>query len=77
MRTVLGTLENFKTLPQNTRKEVFRKLGGYSEATIDYGCNTYWFDKETLRKEYAKEIEAEEKRYDSECDDANWNDLCD
>jgi len=77
MRTYLGTLETFKTLPQHIKNEVFRKLGGYSEATIDYGCATYWFEKETLKKQYAKEIEREEKRYDNECENANWNDLCD
>lgn len=77
MRTILGTLETFKTLPQQARKEVFRKLGGYSEATIDYGCYTYWFDKETLKRQFAKEIEEEEKRYDKECEDTNWEDFCD
>lgn len=77
MRAIDGTIENFKTLPQHVKQEVFRKLGGYSEATVDYGRFTYYFDKATLREQYAEEIKAEEKRYDDECENANWEDLND
>lgn len=36
----------------------------------------WYFNKKELKKQYAKEIEAEEQRYYEECKDCNWDAYC-
>lgn len=37
----------------------------------DHKC--WFFDKEEIKKQYSKEIEKEEKEYEEQCENCNWD----